>query len=340
VLKRGIYEAVVYRAVITMSGRFSPPSLSDLDLAVDELLWDEAYLTVGMPDLRGINDRLILDWGGQSFPLVPAPAQTDLPSGVKALLKGASRISESQDFRLEVTLNGSEGIRVAPVGNRNHVRITSTWADPAFLGYSLPAERQVDADGFAALWQTTHFGRNYPPAWTSTGSPPVTRNDLLASSYGVDLLSVVDHYRLTERAIKYGILFFVLVFTAFFLFEITGHTPVHPFQYAVVGCALCLFYLTLLSLSEFIPFRWAYLAGATICTGMISLYSINALRSRRRALMILAELSALYGILFVMLRMQDVSLLLGTAGLLIALSIVMYTTRNMDWYAKDYQGAE
>jgi inner membrane protein len=73
---------------------------------------------------------------------------------------------------------------------------------------------------------------------------------------------------------------------------------------------------------------------------MISLYSINALRSRRRALIILAELSALYGILFVILQMQDFSLLLGTAGLFSALSIVMYTTRNMDWYAKDNQGVE
>ena len=57
-----------------------------------------------------------------------------------------------------------------------------------------------------------------------------------------------------ERSIKYGVLFLVLVFTAFFLFEVTARQKIYPFQYLMVGAALCLFYLLLLSISEFIGF--------------------------------------------------------------------------------------
>ena len=38
-----------------------------------------------------------------------------------------------------------------------------------------------------------------------------------------------------ERAIKYGALFLVLVFTAFFLFEVLSALKIHPFQYTLVA---------------------------------------------------------------------------------------------------------
>jgi inner membrane protein len=135
--------------------------------------------------------------------------------------------------------------------------------------------------------------------------------------------------------IKYGALFLVLVFTAFFLFEILSVLRIHPFQYALVGAAFCLFYLGLLSLSEFIPFGLAYLAASAMTTLLIWFYCVRALRSGRRSFIMVGLLAAIYGFLYVALQLQDYSLLFGTAGLFVALAIVLYTTRNIDWYQRD-----
>jgi len=153
--------------------------------------------------------------------------------------------------------------------------------------------------------------------------------------FGVDLLTVVDGYRHVERSIKYGILFLALVFTAFFLFEMLARIRVHPFQYTLVGAALCLFYLALLSLSEIISFGFAYLVGAAAASLLIVGYSAQVLRSFRRALLIGGELAAIYSCLYIILRLQDYALLFGTAGLFLALAIVMFVTRQVDWYARD-----
>src|SRR5438046_7695114 len=88
------------------------------------------------------------------------------------------------------------------------------------------------------------------------------------------VLSILDAYRYVERSIKYGVLFLVLVFTAFFLFEVTARQKIHPFQYLTVGAAICLFYLLLFSVSGFIGFGFVYVIDAVGSTLMISLYCI------------------------------------------------------------------
>jgi hypothetical protein len=136
---------------------------------------------------------------------------------------------------------------------------------------------------------------------------------------------VLDSYRYVERAIKYGILFLALVFTAFFLFEVRLLTRMHPLQYTLVGAALCLFYLAVLSLSEFIPFGWAYLAGSAAAITLLGLQRLDSRRSparmaRRRGprrhlrLPLCPPATAEY------------SLLYGTGALFLALAVVMYAT--------------
>jgi len=156
----------------------------------------------------------------------------------------------------------------------------------------------------------------------------------------VYFLSGIDSYRNVERAIKYGVLFLVLVFVVFFLFELLSGLQIHPFQYALVGAALCLFYLGLLSLSEFVRFGYAYLVSAALTSGLIWFYCVAALRSGRRAMILAALLVATYTFLYVTLQSQDYSLLIGTAGLFVALAAVFFLTRKIDWYHRDGAGGQ
>lgn len=144
-----------------------------------------------------------------------------------------------------------------------------------------------------------------------------------------------DNYRMVERAVKHGVLVLALVFTAFFLFEILAGLRLHALHYALVGAALCLFYLALLALGEVIAPGGAYAGAAVASSALIVLYSGAILRSWARASLIAGLLAAVHSVLFVVLRMEKFSLLAGTAALFAALAAVMYLTRNIDWTARD-----
>lgn len=219
---------------------------------------------------------------------------------------------------------------------QNIVKLKSNWPDPGFRGAFLPVESSVRADGFDASWTISYYGRDYPQQWTSRmGNERFTTTTVSNSLFGVYFLSVLDAYRYVERAIKYGVLFFVLVFTTFFLFEITARQKIHPFQYLMVGAALCVFYLLLLSISEFIGFSAAYALAAIASTALITWYCRQFLGGGGRTLMVGAGLAGVYTFLYITLRQQDYALLMGAIALFLVLAVVMYVTRGVDWYARD-----
>jgi inner membrane protein len=143
----------------------------------------------------------------------------------------------------------------------------------------------------------------------------------------------VDFYLQAERSVKHGALLVVLILAAIFVFEVVAPVRIHLFQYALVGFALCLFYLLLLSLSEVIGFFAAYASAAVMSTALITLYVAGVLASRKRALLIAGVLTAVYGYLYVVLQLEALALVSGALGLFVALAAVMYATRNVDWYA-------
>ncbi len=334
-LRRGIYQAVVYAGTLELAGQFARPSFAAWKVEDHDILWDDAVVAFAIPDLRGVKGALQLHWGESRLPLLPGSNLRGFTSGVFTRV-GRWPDSETLPFKLSLTLNGSGGIHFAPVGEQNSAKLTSPWPDPSFCGAFLPAERQVTPAGFAANWKLTYYGRDYAQQWIDAEeSTSLNATSAANSLFGVRFLAGVDAYRHVERAIKYGILFLVLVFTAFFLFEIVSAVRIHPFQYALVGAALCLFYLGLLSLSEFIAFSKSYVLAATMTTLLIWFYCVSVLRSGRRTLIVVGLLAAIYSFLFVALQLQDYALLFGTGGLFLALTAVFLVTRNIDWYTRD-----
>ena len=335
-LRRGIYRAVVYAGKLEFSGQFTRPDFASLKIEEPNVLWDDALVSFAIPDLRGVKETLNLKWGASRYPLLPGSKLKGFPSGVFAGVGGLRESDAAIPFRLELTFNGSGGLSFAPVGSQNTVKLSSPWPDPSFQGAFLPVERKVTRDGFKAAWQISYYGRDYAQQWTDHDASTGLNSASAASSlFGVNFLSGIDAYRNVERAIKYGLLFLVLVFTAFFLFEVLSSLRIHPFQYMLVGAAFCLFYLGLLSLSEFIPFGLSYLAASAATTLLICYYSVKVLQSGKRTFIIAGLLAAIYGFLYIALQLEDYSLLFGTTGLFAVLAIVIGVTRNINWYARD-----
>ena len=335
-LHRGIYDAAVFRAQVKLSGRFAPPDFGALKIDIKDVQWKDAFVTIAVNDLRGTREGIVLDWGGTKRQLLPGSQVPGYTTGATAPLTGDKPIGAPVEFSIPLDFNGSEGIYFAPFGVQNEAALKSNWPDPAFRGAFLPAERSVRADGFDAKWKISYYGRNYPQAWTSrNGNERFTTKAVSESLFGTQFLSVLDAYRYVERSIKYGVLFLVLVFTTFFLFEVTARQKIHPFQYLMVGAALCLFYLLLLSISEFIGFGYAYLIAAVASTILITWYCRFFLGGGVRTLMIGAGLAGVYTFLYITLRQQDYALLMGAIALFIVLAAVMYVTRKVDLYARD-----
>ena len=335
-LHRGIYDAAVFRAQLVVSGKFAPPDFGALKIDPRDMLWKDAFVTIAVNDLRGTREALILDWGGTKRALLPGSQVPGYTTGATASLGADKPIDSDVEFSITLDFNGSDGIFFAPFGVQNEAALKSNWPDPAFRGAFLPADRSVRSDGFNANWKVSYYGRDYPQQWTSRGGNERFNVQVVTNSrFGAQFLSILDAYRYVERSIKYGVLFLVLVFTTFFLFEVTARQKIHPFQYLMVGAALCLFYLLLLSISEFIGFGWAYLIAAAASTILITWYCRFFLGGGVRTLMIGAGLAGVYTFLYITLQQQDYALLMGAIALFIVLAVVMYVTRKVDWYARD-----
>lgn len=149
---------------------------------------------------------------------------------------------------------------------------------------------------------------------------------------GFDTATGVSVYRLVDRVVKYAILFITLTFLIFFSAEIFYKLRLHPIQYLLIGLALAEFYLLLLALTEHIGFLGAYIVAAIMTISLISLYSRFILATKKGAAFIAIALTIIYSYLLIVLNLETLALLLGSILLFVLLAILMFMTRNLNWY--------
>lgn len=332
--RRGIFETVLYIAELDVKGSFKAPDLRGLEIDPATVLWDKAVLSASVSDLRGIRDGAVLDWGGRNVSFEPGAGESS-PFGfgfhARDLRLGQAGKGEVP-FSFKLSLNGSRTLKVLPLGRQNSIALESTWPDPSFNGEYLPVEREVGPNGFKARWSVHELARSFPQSWRNND---VDGSRLSGAAFGLGLVRTASTYQQSARATKYAVLFLLLTFTFFFLFEVLGKAKVHPVQYLLVGAALVVFYLLLLSVSEQLGFNAAYGLASIATLGLIWAYVRAILKEPGRARLLLASLAGLYAYLFVILRLDDYALLMGSLGVFAALATLMLLTRKIDWYNLD-----
>jgi inner membrane protein len=92
-----------------------------------------------------------------------------------------------------------------------------------------------------------------------------------------------------------------------------------------------LFFVLLLAFAEVIGFTLAYVVASVAIAGLNTAYSAAVLGSWKRGYVIGALLISLYAVLYILLGLEDLSLLIGSVLLFLALAGVMYATRRIDW---------
>jgi inner membrane protein len=325
---RSIYEVPVYNTILNISGNFSAPDFSDWNIPNERIKWDEASLSLGIPDMRGIRNSMQVELNNQKYEFQPGLETNDvIQSGVSVRIPFDPQNALKQyDFSIPVDLNGSRSLNFLPMGKITNVALNSTWANPAFDGAFLPEERTISADGFNAKWKILHLNRNFSQKWTGT------KQVLSGAEFGVNLIIPVDHYQKSMRSSKYAIMLIALTFLIFFFVEVLNKRQIHPFQYILVGLALCLFYTLLISFSEYINFNLSYTLSSVATIILISLYALSVVKSKMVAGILAGVLSIIYGFIFIIIQLQDYALLMGSIGLFLALATVMYLSRKIDWY--------
>ena len=328
---RGIFVVILYNTRLTIRASFHRPSVAALGLSPDVMQWDKAFLSLGISDVKGIRDPIRVRVNGRVLAAEPGIPSSDLlASGVNVPLK-----LDADTYQVETTinLNGSTQLGFVPFGKTTRVNLQSPWDSPSFTGEFLPDQRSITPQGFRASWKVLEFNRNFPQQGLGNFLAPHP-NDIgyNAPNFGVWLLLPVDEYQKTTRSAKYGILFVVLTFTAFFFVEILARRRIHPIQYLLVGFAICLFYLLLLAISEHVAFDWAYLIGSVVILTLITFYVRYVFHNLRLTVLFSAVLALLYGFFYSLLQLEDYALLLGSLGLLLILAVIMYLTRHVNWY--------
>lgn len=338
---RGLYRARLYHLALQLHGSVRIPPNLGLD-ASHNVVEAQAFLVLGLSDPRGVGNDPEIRFGdgtGRS-----GDSTSRFATGTAGLLAGAGlhvpigaidlTAGRNFDFSFPLNLTGLERLAIAPAGNATTVALKSDWPHPSFQGRFLPKTRSISQDGFEARWEVSHLARSFERILkTGEGSGP-------GETLEISFMDPVNVYLKAERAVKYGILFVVLTFAAFFLTETLRQLPIHPLQYLLVGLALAIFFLLLIALSEHVSFALAYGVSALGCVLLIGHYLAGALGSRLRGGAFGAGVAALYGVLYGVLLSEDNALLMGALLLFAALGTTMLATRRIDWYRLGAPGEE
>ena len=326
---RGIYSARFFVAKLDFRGRFDVAAWR-LAAAGVTREWGTPLVLMSIRDVRGIRSTSALTWNGNESPFKPGAGPASSAPGVHAAIAAERRASGPHDFAFSMEILGLQKLSFTPSAKQHDLKLYADWAHPSFGGRHLPATREVTASGFQAAWRISELASEAPRALLACGDPGCKALEPYA--FGVSLIDPVDVYTQANRAVKYALLFVLLTFAVFFLFEIMRDLRIHPVQYGLVGLALAVFFLLVIALSEHIRFAYAYAIAASACVGVITVYVQAVLESTVRALGFSVMLTALYTMLYALLRSEDYSLLLGALLVFGVLAAIMLLTRRVDWY--------
>lgn len=327
---RNNYESVVFSSNMKFEGQYLKPDFSSKNIPEADIQWEKATVLIRTSNMESIRDEVKIKLGGKSYTFEPVYNQE--ADSIASLETGFIDASAFQNpapvaFNFDMIYNGSQQIRIVPIGKTTDVHMESNWAAPSFSGNFLPGDttKKITDKGFTADWKVLHINRAF--GQQSFDALP----NLEDFAFGVDFVIPVNEYQQNERAAKYGFLVIGLTFLIFFLIQVISKVRIHIFQYTMIGLALIMFYTLLISITEHSSFLQAYVIAAAAVVAMIGLYSVSILKSRKFPLFIAISLSVLYSFIFVIIQLENYALLFGSIGLFLILGAVMYFSRKIDW---------
>jgi inner membrane protein len=344
--KRGIFSVPLFSSEMALSGTFDP-AMAIASLSPNEEIFPaQAELVIALSSQKGIRKIDRAFWNERELFFQPGNRGIDIirnrgkytsaaptGGGINAALTDFT--GAKSNFDIIIAIQGGQLVRFLPTGQDTHVEISADWASPSFQGSFLPGSSNITESDFNAVWDINYLSRDIPLFWRSE-SGAETR-DYSHSMFGVNFFRAIDTYSLNTRAVKYAILFLIVPFLTLFLLEVFVRTRIHPVPYLLSGIGNVIFYLLLLSLSEQMPFYFAYTLAALAVTAMMTLYSRSLLSSWNKSWYMGLVMAISYILLYAVLNAESYALLIGSIGAFVIVGLVMFLTRKLNWYGADLQ---
>jgi inner membrane protein len=329
----GKFSSYVYQADVLLSGHFKLDALPKANNKYS-IHWDKAWLSIGLTDTTSLNSAGPLRWQTSSARFEPgSKLQKLLKNGIHASMSGLSVDKESSEFKIELSFNGNSAFNFAPLGESTTAKIQSGWPNPDFIGDLLPTSKVISTEGFNATWRIQSLARNYPQSWIiNLGDEQQKISyqfDTLTA--GVNLFKADTTYDKIMYAANYGVIFIVITFLAFLIFDAKQKYNIHILHYVIIGLLLVLFYLLLTSLIEYFYFDKAYIYAAGSIIGLVTLYTFATLKSFSKGLFILILLSSLYAALYFILQSAEYALVASSVALLFVLVLLMLASYKLKY---------
>lgn len=346
-LRRGIFNVPVYEATVEIDAAFPAVPVAPSVPAGATVDWSRARVVLGFSDLRGgkLDPAGVVTGPNGPAQLAFAPASgmnlgrpgraTDsgeaVPDGGSFGLMSAPAASllAGGSFRTRLVFTGARRLSIMPFARSTRVTVTGDWPDPGFDGGFSPTVRQVSNAGFKADWSVPFMARGLAAEGPSDA---VSLLELGRKDLGVSFVPANNPYQFVMRALKYAVMFVGLVFLTFFVFEALSGRRLHAAQYVLIGLAQMVFYLLLLSLSEYVGFDYGFGIAAVATVLLIGLYAGAAFKAARYRIQAIVVFSLVYGLIYLLMRLEDFALLAGSVAAFTGLTAAMWLTRNIDWY--------
>jgi len=336
--RRSLFKVPVFQADAKFDASFDLTGVPTALPQSAELDWSRAEILVGVSDARGALADATLTVDGKTSTFVPAQVSQNMEIGEDqssqlrltlfgAKLDGAAKPGAQFKVSSALRFSGAQRIAVLAYGKTTHVTSEGDWPSPGFDGGFLPVNRTVSNSGFTAEWSVPFIARGVRAEGESG-----TITGLGATAFGISFIEVADPYQSVNRALKYVPLFLGWVFISYFIFEVTTGKRVHPAQYLLIGIAQVIFYLLLLSLAERIGFDLGFLLASAATVTLLAANATWIFSSRKQGVRAFAIFGCLYGLIYLMLRLEDNALLVGAIASFLAIAAAMYFTRGIDWY--------
>jgi inner membrane protein len=325
-----LFNVSTYDASIKATGNFKNDYWSKLGISPADVNWSEARVLIGISDFKGLKEELKVNWDGQTIIAEPGFEDHSVLKHALALplLLNADNIKQPHTFDFTLQLRGTKNLNFIPVANNTAVDLHTNWATPGFTG-NYPAVYNPDfaTKPLDAKWNVLSINRSFPQYWA--GEP----KDINKDWFGLSFVQPIDQYAKTIRSVKYALLVILLTFAVYFFIEVLQKKSAHAIQYVLVGFALIIFYLLLLSIAEYIGFNAAYGISALATITLIATYTKSVFHHLKTSMVFAGFLGFIYLFIFILIQLEDSALLIGSIGLFAILAGVMYISKKINWLA-------
>ena len=234
-------------------------------------------------------------------------------------------LNQKIPFNISFEIRGSSDIILHAIAKTNTIMVQATGVTPKFTGDNLPSQYSIQDNSFNAVYNISNF--------SNTSKFILADRFDFATESIIDISELFNQYSLIERLTKYAFFFILVTFACIFIVESVCNIYLTAVHFLVVGSALVLFYLVVLSLSEHMLFAYAYIIASLLMILMIALYLKTIFKNKKIAVFMGLVLTSMYTVLFAIIHAQNYALLVGTLILVVLLGAIMYVTAKLKTYS-------